>query len=167
MNTNKKLDNKGFSLVELIIVIAIMAILVGVVGTQVIPYIEKSRRSKDQQLLSAYCTDTVAAASTVAAQLQAGTNYKITVANGGATVTVAGSPADSTGETAIKNELEELRGSTPLKWESKAAGTNGITIYYIQDKDATLPSGIPNSFKQNGCFAQIDSCTEIAPVSSK
>ena len=40
---NRKKDNKGFSLVELIIVIAIMAILVGVVGTQVIPYIEKSR----------------------------------------------------------------------------------------------------------------------------
>ncbi|MBQ6094530.1 MAG: prepilin-type N-terminal cleavage/methylation domain-containing protein, partial [Lachnospiraceae bacterium] len=36
----KKLNNKGFSLVELIIVIAIMAILVGVVGTQVIPYLE-------------------------------------------------------------------------------------------------------------------------------
>ena len=39
----KKLNNKGFSLVELIIVIAIMAILVGVVGTQVIPYLERSR----------------------------------------------------------------------------------------------------------------------------
>ena len=37
----KKLDNKGFSLIELIIVIAIMAILIGIVGTQVVPYIEK------------------------------------------------------------------------------------------------------------------------------
>ena len=39
----KKKDNKGFSLVELIIVIAIMAILVGVVGTQVVPYLNKSK----------------------------------------------------------------------------------------------------------------------------
>ena len=42
-----KKDNNGFSLVELIIVIAIMAILVGIVGTQVIPYINKSREAKD------------------------------------------------------------------------------------------------------------------------
>ena len=45
-------SNKGFSLVELIIVIAIMAILVGVVGTQVIPYLENSRKAKDQQILT-------------------------------------------------------------------------------------------------------------------
>ena len=31
----KKINNKGFSLVELIIVIAIMAILVGIVGTSI------------------------------------------------------------------------------------------------------------------------------------
>lgn len=34
-------EEKGFSLVELIIVMAIMAILVGVVASQVIPYMEK------------------------------------------------------------------------------------------------------------------------------
>ena len=50
MRSKRKADNKGFSLVELIIVIAIMAILVGVVGTQVIPYIEKSRKAKDTQI---------------------------------------------------------------------------------------------------------------------
>ncbi|MBO6205612.1 MAG: prepilin-type N-terminal cleavage/methylation domain-containing protein, partial [Lachnospiraceae bacterium] len=36
-------NNKGFSLVELIIVIAIMAILVGVMAPQLIKYIEKSK----------------------------------------------------------------------------------------------------------------------------
>lgn len=40
-------SNEGFSLVELIIVIAIMAILVGVVALAVIPNLEKSRESKD------------------------------------------------------------------------------------------------------------------------
>lgn len=62
----KKKDNKGFSLVELIIVIAIMAILVGVVGTQVVPYLNKSKVAKDQQLLSAYATAAVSAYSYVA-----------------------------------------------------------------------------------------------------
>ena len=41
--------NKGFSLVELIIVIAIMAILVGVLAPQLIKYIEKSKVSSDTQ----------------------------------------------------------------------------------------------------------------------
>lgn len=57
----KENDKKGFSLVELIIVMAIMAILVGIVASQVLPYMEKSRQSKDQQVLSAVCTDVVSA----------------------------------------------------------------------------------------------------------
>ncbi|MCR5587482.1 MAG: type II secretion system GspH family protein, partial [Lachnospiraceae bacterium] len=52
INNLKANNKKGFSLVELIIVIAIMAILVGVVASQVIPYMEKSRKGKDQQQLS-------------------------------------------------------------------------------------------------------------------
>ena len=43
-------NNKGFSLVELIIVIAIMAILVGVMAPQLIKYIEKTNVSSDAQL---------------------------------------------------------------------------------------------------------------------
>ena len=44
-------DNKGFSLVELIIVIAIMAILVGILAPQFIKYIEQSREAKDIQAI--------------------------------------------------------------------------------------------------------------------
>ncbi len=43
-------NNKGFSLVELIIVIAIMAILVGVMAPQLIKYIEKANVSADTQV---------------------------------------------------------------------------------------------------------------------
>lgn len=45
----KKMNNKGFSLVELIVVIAIMAVLVGVLAPQFIKYVEKSRESTDIQ----------------------------------------------------------------------------------------------------------------------
>lgn len=48
--------NKGFSLVELIIVIAIMAILVGVLAPQLIKYIEKSKVAADTQVVDSVHT---------------------------------------------------------------------------------------------------------------
>ena len=55
--------NKGFSLVELIIVIAIMAILFGVMAPQLIKYIEKSKVSSDTQLAGTVQTAVVTALS--------------------------------------------------------------------------------------------------------
>ena len=43
----RKLNNKGFSLVELIIVIAIMAVLIGLLAPQFIKYVQRSKYSTD------------------------------------------------------------------------------------------------------------------------
>lgn len=100
-------DNKGFSLVELIIVIAIMAILVGVVGMQVIPYLEKSRQSKDMQIINGICTSTMTTYAECAADLDASSHYALRYSSSGLG-DVPGSP-DAT-PTSVINNLIDLTG---------------------------------------------------------
>ncbi len=143
----KKLNNKGFSLVELIIVIAIMAILVGVVGTQVIPYLEKSRQGKDMQIFSAWNTAGMSAYSMNADKAESTQDVIITVQDAAINVKNAASGAGNTsdGEKAILSTFEELTGlknaSTAKNFNgfvSKAAkdSTNGVSKVVI-----TIPAG--------------------------
>lgn len=48
----KKTNNKGFSLVELIVVIAIMAVLMVVVGPQLLKNVDKARIQRDNQAIA-------------------------------------------------------------------------------------------------------------------
>lgn len=67
-------EQEGFSLVELIVTISIMAILAGVVVTQVLPYIEKANEAKDLQVMEAFC---IAAREAYIASGQAGASEEI------------------------------------------------------------------------------------------
>lgn len=51
-----KKNNKGFSLVELIVVIAIMVVLIAVLGSTILGYVEKSKYSKDISALDSVDT---------------------------------------------------------------------------------------------------------------
>lgn len=61
---SKKLDRRGLSLVELIIVIAIMAVLTGVISVQLAHYITRARKASD-----IYTADKIASAYMMAAAL--------------------------------------------------------------------------------------------------
>ena len=82
----KKKNNKGFSLVELIVVIAIMAVLVGVLAPQFIGYVAKSKVSTDLQN-----ADSLKSAVEIAiAEADSASTATVTVNGSGKTITVAG-----------------------------------------------------------------------------
>ena len=64
MKKQKSLTNKGFSLVELIIVVAILAILMAILAPQYLRYVERARLQKDNSTIGEFanaiklaCTD--------------------------------------------------------------------------------------------------------------
>lgn len=142
---NRKKDNKGFSLVELIIVIAIMAILVGIVGTQVIPYINKSKEAKDFQIVNSYGTAATTAYSSIAEKVTAAT-----------TVTMDDTPGDpnSTDPAEIlAAEIQDLTGYDTITtaFRGKMGSTKGKTIDKIvivinpTSADVTATSSAPGA----------------------
>lgn len=121
----KKLGNKGFSLIELIIVIAIMAILIGIVGTQVVPYIEKSKQVKDKQVLNGLLTSATTAFEHNAGSLEDTKKYVFSVGIA-AYEAEAADPGDK-----VKDEFYELAG---LEKTTSAGGTPSVQIDSIQNK---------------------------------
>ena len=87
----------------MIIVIAIMAILVGIVGTQVLPYINKSKESKDYQIINSYGTAATTAYTSAAEKITAET-----------TITMYTEPSDAN-EKEVYNEIISLTGYKDLK----------------------------------------------------
>ena len=82
-----KKNNEGFSLVELIVVIAIMAVLVGVLAPAYLRYVEKSRVSTDNSALAevASAIKTAVAEEDVYADISSSTT--LTVDKDGAALT--------------------------------------------------------------------------------
>ena len=119
-------NNKGFSLVELIIVIAIMAILVGVMAPQLIKYIEKTNISSDAQLC-----DSVRTALTTACM-----DPDVVKAGGDLADTTAGTVISSTAITgSVQEAAEEILGISlddlddQIKSKSAKNGGTGTLSY--------------------------------------
>lgn len=130
----KSMGNKGFSLVELIIVIAIMAILVAVLAPQYLKYVERSRNSTDKDNATAIENALLVWGSET--EIPAGeTGY---VGGKSATVTVDGTNLTVGGEnsaaalSALKNAgLITESPSTAVKCQSKTAWTSYVVTVTV------------------------------------
>lgn len=89
----KKMNNKGFSLVELIIVIAIMAVLIGVLAPQYMRYVEKSRATTDADAVGVVVTAVEAALADPNIYANATSPITVTVSTTGS-VSVSGDTSD-------------------------------------------------------------------------
>lgn len=120
-------EREGFSLVELIIVIAIMAILIGIIALAVIPYLEKSRVGKDRQTV-----DTVYSAFQAAiADCQVTDNVTITIKTDSVTPTGTKGSAVQTAmqKTLDASDLKTIAGKLESK-DAVDAGKSTITCTF-------------------------------------
>lgn len=103
-------EREGFSLIELIIVIAIMAILIGVVALVVLPYLESSRESTDRAALNEVATAFKSAASV---------NSKYATTVNGMTTAKSSDSLDPALKTKIESYLEKSLADTEKGLSSK------------------------------------------------
>ena len=137
MKNEMKLNNKGFSLVELIVVIAIMAILVGVLAPSVLGQLDKAKISKDKQTIETICTAiaTAYADQMVTSGKATGTVSYITVSKG------SGTPVAYTATTSSNKMSEAVQ---------EIVGFSKVYLESSEFKDATISFEISSGGKVTG-----------------
>ena len=167
-------DHEGFSLVELIIVIAIMAILIGVVALAVLPYLEKSRESKDISMLD---TINSALAASVASTQVSGSGSFVwgTTPTQADAQKVSADMLDTVGGNSSSFNSAALKGASIMcKYDATANkmytfagdGSNYAQAYCFKrtTTNATVPSGV--SAAANATNGTTADATKIALTSN-
>lgn len=113
-----KMNNKGFSLVELIIVIAIMAILIVVLAPQYLKYVERSRNSTDLQNATTIKTavETYAADPEATKAFANSETFKIKITSTGGTITDVASGAVTQAISDAGLTIGDIKCSSKTKW---------------------------------------------------
>lgn len=121
----KNLNNKGFSLVELIIVIAIMAVLIGVLAPTYMQYVEKSKKSNDVSTVDSIMNACEVLAVDPEAKWPASNTVTITVGS-----SLSTGVTDDANVNFNKMFTAIVPTSTKLKatWFSGAGATNQIQV---------------------------------------
>lgn len=152
----EKMNNKGFSLVELIIVIAIMAVLVVVLAPQYLKYVERSRNSTDLQNATAAVTACqVYAADPEATETFTAGDFTITITSDGndAAVDGANKKAAAAALADAKIDVKSLKCKSKTTWASyEIKGTvqaGGDIKFSYESYETTDATG-----SDNGAFAK-------------
>lgn len=135
----KRLGNKGFSLVELIVVIAIMAILVAVLAPTLLSKIEDSREGTDLQALGEINTaikEAILSSEQVNKDMPAGT-YVIDAS----TRTVKKSGEGGAEITSATTQLKRVITEIAFKSDKAKAGTIQVTV----NSDGTVTTSLLDS----------------------
>ena len=142
-------NNKGFSLVELIIVVAIMAVLIGILAPQYLKYVEKSRLQTDND----YIDSVRKACETVAADpsynIPNGT-YTITFNTSAAPSFSSDPTVDTVNSITLSGAIDDIASVTQStdilksKTYGGAAGTMPDIVLTISDS----PTVVVNNLKQ-------------------
>lgn len=137
----KKLNNKGFSLVELIIVVAIMAVLVGVLAPQYIRYVEKSRRSADATTIDNFVSAMQVLASDSSAGLSTTDTYTVSSAANSDAVTIS---TELLNNLVFKELIDTTKTYTLKSTEFKNAAITVTLSYSTTDNMWKItPVGVP------------------------
>lgn len=123
-------NNKGFSLVELIIVIAIMAVLVGVLAPTYLQYVEKSKKSNDVSTVDSIINACEIAAIDPEVMVDTTTSLKFELTPNDMTITATG--ASGTASTTWQDAVETAIG-TDIKLKSQNWTNNKVVFTATRD----------------------------------
>lgn len=137
----KKMNDKGFSLVELIIVIAIMAILIGVLAPQYLKFVERSRKSADRQNVD----EIIRAVEIYAADPEANpqiktdsTGTKVTISVGGALTVGSGDNQNAITEALKATGIMASDGTSDAKLKSSKWTATTIDLTFTVDSNGNI-----------------------------